>query len=70
MRTIWDRHRAGCWALGMVLCAAMSAQAHAGVASSVPAHIAAVALINNTVAVKGNPLTYSTQVPLSAGTAY
>ncbi len=33
-------------------------------------HIAAAALINNAVAVKGNPLTYSTQVPLSAAAVY
>jgi hypothetical protein len=44
--------------------------AHAGTASAVPAQIAAAVLVNNSVAVKGNPLTYSTQVPLSSNTVY
>jgi hypothetical protein len=44
--------------------------AAAGTASSVPAQIAGAVLVNDTVAVKGNPLTYSTQVPLSANTVY
>jgi hypothetical protein len=42
----------------------------AGTASSVPAQIAGAVLVNNAVAVKGNPLTYSTQVPLSANSVY
>jgi hypothetical protein len=41
-----------------------------GTASSVPAQIAGAALVNNSVAVRGNPLTYSTQVPLSANVSY
>jgi hypothetical protein len=36
----------------------------------VPAQIAGAVLVNNSVAVKGNPLTYSTQVPLSSNTVY
>lgn len=44
--------------------------AYAGVASATPALIASASLISNATAIKGNPLTYSTQVPLSAATVY
>jgi hypothetical protein len=64
MQTILNR-------CGAALLMALGAlPAYAGVASSVPAKIAASALINNSVAAAGSPLTYSTQVPLSAGGTY
>lgn len=44
--------------------------AHAGTGSALPAKIATQAIISNATAVKGNPVTYSTQVPLSANTVY
>jgi hypothetical protein len=44
--------------------------AHAGVASALPAKIATAALLNNAQGFVGNPLTYSTQVPLSNNTVY
>jgi len=44
--------------------------AHAGTGSALPALIATQAIKDNTTTVKGNPVTYSTQVPLSANTVY
>jgi hypothetical protein len=49
---------------------ATAMSAHAGVASALPAKIATAALKNNAQQFKGNQLTYSTQVPLSALTVY
>jgi hypothetical protein len=49
---------------------ATAMSAHAGVASALPAKIATAALKNNAQEFKGNQLTYSTQVPLSALTVY
>src|SRR5580700_10050358 len=49
---------------------ATAMSAHAGVASALPAKIATAALKNNAQQFKGNQLTYSTQVPLSALTIY
>lgn len=49
---------------------ATAMSAHAGVASALPAKIATAALKNNAQQFRGNQLTYSTQVPLSASTVY
>jgi hypothetical protein len=49
---------------------ATAMSAHAGVASALPAKIATAALKSNAQEFKGNQLTYSTQVPLSALTVY
>jgi len=59
--------------LSTAVAAAFSAtamSAHAGVASALPAKIATAALQSNTQVVKGNQLSYSTQVPLSNNTIY
>jgi len=49
---------------------ATAMSAHAGVASALPAKIATVAISSNSQAIKGNQLSYSTQVPLSNATVY
>jgi hypothetical protein len=47
-----------------------SLAAHAGTGSALPAFIATDALKSNSTLVAGNPVTYSTQVPLSPNTVY
>jgi hypothetical protein len=61
----------------LILSAAVSAafgitsmSAHAGVGSALPATISTAALVNNTTAVTGNQVVYSTVVPLANATTY
>lgn len=59
-------------AAGLLVAAAVcfAPPTRAGVASALPAIISGSVLVNNSVAIAGNQLTYSTQVPLANNTVY
>jgi hypothetical protein len=51
----------------LVLTMCFASPALAGVASALPKNVSGSILVNNSVAIAGNPLTYSTQVPIANG---